>query len=485
MWLIPIAVVLSLAMMTTVVWASDSVVENIFGGPQPESVLPASSMAFAKADFKPTGAQLAAYGQFYSKLPDSVVEETGPQDQSFAEPLVTEMMPGVDFATEVEPWLGRRFGVSLWPTDAPEAMLSSNEGVSMAAAVAVTDEAQARESLTEIQRDSDFAFEVRDGFALLSGNEAALDDLVAQVRNHGTLDSNPDYLSDMDTTGDDNIASAWMDMNRWYEWISVSTSGEVPEELMAGMPEFTGRLVLALRIEADYMQLRGDLLDFTFDGEPYEQLQSDQAGISALEELPANTVLGFGGGGLDQMARQAWQANRETLESLEGFAQFEEGLGALGISLPGDFTGLLGTRTALGFTELSAGSDGWDTYGSMSQDLFHYRAVGADQQMISELVNAIASGNYSEPPTVTGDGDAVLVYNESPGTGTLGEDAHFQTTMVGLEQANLGYYMKVAPFAEQSGMADADQWGAIGGAVDYNTDSDVSINLRWAPSGGR
>src|SRR5690606_6215215 len=76
-WMIPLSIVLAVALVGGGVWASVALVNNLFGGPQPESVLPGSSLAFAKVDLKPSGGQWASYAQFYERLPDTVKDDLG------------------------------------------------------------------------------------------------------------------------------------------------------------------------------------------------------------------------------------------------------------------------------------------------------------------------------------------------------------------------------------------------------------------------
>ncbi|NYE45621.1 hypothetical protein HDA32_000741 [Spinactinospora alkalitolerans] len=483
--MIPVAAVAGVALLATTVWASDAVVDGLFGGPQPETVLPGSSVMFAKVDLKPNGGQWAAYAQFMTKLPESIRDELGSSEESPAKAFVEAAFPDLDYESDVEPWLGQRFGVAAWETDIEDGV--TFDGLAMAVAVAVEDEDAAQDTLADLQREEEGLFyEVRDDFALITPTNQMLADLDAQVESSGALDRNSAYTGDMDVIGSDNIASAWMDLEPVGRLAAAadqgSDYGEYGESSAAEIGELTGRVALGLRIEADYLELRGDVFEVSVNGSSWEGMDLPEPGITALADLPDDSVAAFGGDRLDQLAKETWTMNQDAFESEPGYADFTEATSQLGLSLPQDFTRLIGTRTAFGITDLGGGgTDPWSSSGDVS---FQYRATEADDALIQDLIDEAAASSYSSPPGVTTDGDTTVVSSGTTGTGRLGDDPVFQSTMSGLENSHLGFYVDARPLVEESGEPDARQWGAFGGSLTYDDQSNASMVLRWAPSGG-
>ncbi len=70
----------------------------------------------------------------------------------------------------------------------------------------------------------------------------------------------------------------------------------------------------------------------------------------------------------------------------------------------------------------------------------------------------------------------------SAGTGRLGDDPVFQETMSGLEKAHLALYMDLRVAAEMWEDARPNQWGGLGGALQFQENGSATLNLRWVPS---
>lgn len=92
------------------------------GGPQPEDVLPANAMAFAKLDLNPSaGQKLAAY-QLANKFPRAKEKVTS-QESSIKESIFGSIFNGssgkdnlgLNYKKDIEPWLGDRIGVGVYP----------------------------------------------------------------------------------------------------------------------------------------------------------------------------------------------------------------------------------------------------------------------------------------------------------------------------------------------------------------------------------
>mgnify|MGYP001165964191 FL=1 len=467
-WMIPLSIVLAVALVGGGVWASVALVNNLFGGPQPESVLPGSSLAFAKVDLKPSGGQWASYAQFYERLPDTVKDDLGGSDEDFGEELFEELYPdlNLDYETEVEPWLGQRFGVAVW--------VSSQEEFLYAVAVAVEDEDRAEETLTRIQTEDDsLFFDIVDGFAILTDSQEALNDRNSQVEQHGSLKDSETFSADLGEIGD-GIAMLWADYGAMAR--NETAAAEFDLEDLSEVGEVTGRFAAVVRMESEYLEFEANVFDAGVDGNTLFADSVPPGGISALHDLPDNSVIALGGDGLDSVAQAVWEANSSSIESAPDYDDFDGIMRELGVRLPADFHKILGTKTALGITDL----EGLDFFGTGDVS-FDLRLTGADHDLWSDLM-APSDYTYGPTPTVTADGDTTVVSLGTAGTGRLGDDPVFQQTMRGLEEAHLALYMDLRVVAEESEDSWPEQWGGLGGALTFHEGGSMSLNLRWVPN---
>ncbi|MDA2810984.1 hypothetical protein O4J56_10085 [Nocardiopsis sp. RSe5-2] len=499
--MIPVAAGLGVLLMGSGVWAANTVVTRLFGGPQPDTVLPGDAAGYFQVDLKPSGAQLTDYASFAGKLPDSVKDELG-SDEDPAAALFDEILESSDsdlsYEDDIEPWLGKRFGFAAMGTGADE------EGPTFepVVAIAVTDEGAADEVVDDLAKDfsgsEDGAGEVRDGFMFLTESTGTLDDVEKKVEEEGSLADNETYSSDMAGVSDDSLAAMWYDLGSASDLIQEGLSG-ASDPFSTGYDEygdyedysdygsggssfedmeFDGRIAAAVSVDADYAELRADLIDFQMGDFSLGDYTTEQTGLSEMAELPDDTMIALGGSGLDELSEQSWNDMAGVMP--EEFDEAESALQEMGISVPEGFTDLLGTQTALGMSGLDSGlSDPFEGFDSGS---VQYRAAGADAGLIEDLVEEASQGSYSSPPGVNSDGDTVVVSSGATGQGRLGDDPVYKQVMQGNENAVFGMYMDLRPFAESEGESDSDQWGAVGYASSLDGER-ATTNIRWAPSG--
>ncbi|GAA1099854.1 hypothetical protein GCM10009605_39700 [Nocardiopsis composta] len=493
-WMVPTAAVLGVALMATGVWASNTVINDLFGGPQPNQVFPADTVAYAQIDLKPSATQMAGYAEFIGRLPDSVREDLDNEEDPAAD-FFEESFDYLDYEEDVSPWLGRRFGAAMLPSGESE----DGQGVTGALAIAVTDEAAASEALDKIKAEEgeEFEYEFRDGFAVIAESPSILAELGSKVESDGSLADDPEFSSDMGAAAQDSIAAGWFDIGAaaklagdalssatggsedygydGYGYEDYSTGPELPDPAEL---DITGRAVAAVNVEGEYLEVRGDLFEFSAAGFSLDDYQPSETGLTELGELPSDTVFGFGGSSLDELSEQAWDdlagAIPEVTEEIEAGAA-EVG----GLEIPGDLGKVLGAQTAFGTNAISGGDDPFADSGA-----FQYRAAGADKALFDELSEAAAADSYSSPPGVKEEDGTVVLSSGSSSQDKLGDDPVYQQVMQDTEQASLGYYMDVRALMESTEDApDADQWGAVGFTASFGDGQATSL-FRWAPSGG-
>ncbi len=90
------------------------------GGPQPEEVLPADTLAVAKLDLDPAAGQKAAMASLLAKFPDLATSgDEGDLRSALVTPLLEDDSWGLSYDRDVEPWLGDRMAVRRSPTPGP------------------------------------------------------------------------------------------------------------------------------------------------------------------------------------------------------------------------------------------------------------------------------------------------------------------------------------------------------------------------------
>ncbi|WP_026122691.1 hypothetical protein [Nocardiopsis halotolerans] len=490
-WLIPAAAGVAVVLMAGTVWATVSLVS--FGGPQPEEVLPGSSIGFAKLDLSINGSQAMELLEFVDRLPTEVTEEIDePRDGDmtglFAEGFVATF-PEAD-QSEVEEWIGQSAGVSVWPATG-EAQTGGESGVAAAFAVALEDERLAEESLADLSGNyDDLYYEVIDGFAILTDSDAALDDREAQIDEHGTLADADAFSGDMDGLPDGSVAAGWMDFSGLMEVEDFAQGFAEGFEGSAGTSpgEVSGRSTVSLRVDGEYLEARMDFYEFTAAGTDMSWLAGAPGeSVAAMESLPQSTVMAFGASGLDTALTDAYESGQ--LESVSGsgpMQEMERMFNSIGAPLPEGFTQVLGSSTSFGVTNLSLDGFFGSSYGGSGEEVsFQYRAVGGDQQVLSDLVETMAADPYATPPGVSTDGDAVVVSQGSSATGRLGDDPVFQQTMQEMDDAVVAGYMDLRQVLTDSEVQSPDEWGAVGLAMSVTEEGQRgSFELRWSPSGG-
>ncbi|WP_026127513.1 hypothetical protein [Nocardiopsis lucentensis] len=482
-WLIPSAIAVAGVVMASTVWATVALVD--FGGPQPESVLPASAAAFAKIDLSIDGSQAIELLQFVDRLPDEITEEMGEPDgdmtETFAEGF-TEAFPDAR-QSEVEEWIGQRAGVAVWPSDV------NDQGVNGAFALAVTDERLAEETFADLDEDG-MAYEVVDGFVLISDSGDSLDDLQDQMEEFGPLERDGVFSSDMSDVPSGSLAAAWADGGALME-LDAFAEGYAEGYAMgsggAEIEDLSGRMTASVRVDGDYLEARTDFFDFEFEQTDLSWLsETPGAAVDAMGTLPEDTVIAVGADGLDQALTEAYENEQLPLSSGER-TEIDREFNSLGVPLPESFSGLLGSSTAFGITSIDPDTFFGSSYGASSGDdfAFEYRAVGGDEQVLGDLIDGAFSDAYSTPPGVSSDGDTVLVSRGTSGTGALADDPVFQQTMQDMDDAVLAGFFDLRQVVPAEDVANPDQWGAVGLALSVTEEGRrSSLELRWSPSAG-
>ena len=294
------------------------------GGTQPEEVLPGDVLGFVKVDLDPSAGQKVALRSLLEKFPDVDSEGDGDIRDQLLQPLLELSGGELDYAADVEPWLGDRMAVAAVPADDAAA------GVAPVVALAVTDEGEMTEALTRAQEGADFGFAVRDDFVLITDTQERADDIAAAEE---TLADDADFAGDREALGGDQVALAWADLSSAQSIVESQAAGQgVPEDVF-GDAQLAGRVILGVHAQDDALEMVG--MDFgvsdvgTPSGEP----------TRLARDLPEDTLAALSASGLGDSAEAAWAQ----LEESGALAEVEQPLAELGLTLPDDLRAMLGS----------------------------------------------------------------------------------------------------------------------------------------------
>lgn len=311
------------------------------GGAQPETVVPANAVLYAEVDLDPAAAQKVAAFRFLRKFP--ALQDAFTADGGYGPGLARLFEgSGLDYATEVEPWLGKRLGVALVPgptESAPPRVM---------VAIQATDEAKAKASLDKLvaKRPGDaVSVAVSGGYAILAGaldmvpgaaGGDVADQLVAAASAASLADS-PTYRGAVEPFGD-SVATFWQD----------SSLAKVLGPVWAGLGAGRGPIgsertpssaAAVLRFDGDTLEVVGRSTGPSWAG---------SGGVPAVTSLPDDTLVAVGGSDVGSMLRDAYGT---AWEQLAGLAAGEVGAdladpGELG--RPASWPTLFGDQTVLG-----------------------------------------------------------------------------------------------------------------------------------------
>jgi hypothetical protein len=472
-WLIPAAAGAALVVMGGTLWAAVSLVG--FGGPQPESVLPGNSVAFGKVDLDIDGSQVMDLLRFVGKLPDEVTEETGEVEEDTSGVFAEAFEVGQG---EVEEWIGQKAGIAAWPATNPEAEVES--GLALALALSVEDPGAAEATFERLRESDDVHYEMVDDFVVFTEGAAGISEYNDQMSAHGDLEASGPYSGDLGNVPNGSIALAWMDFGAFSELTGFDE--EFGSEFGAtGTGSVEGRITASVRVDGDYLEARMDVFGFGVEDDDLTWLaDAPGTGLDAMGGLPSGTVMAFGGSGLDESLRTAWEDDSLPFLNASARGEAESFFNSVGAPLPDGFTSLLGGSTAFGLTSFDPDDYNWEPS-------FEYRAVGGDERALSGFVDEVFNDPYSSVPvpSVSADGDAVVVAHGQGGSGTLGEDQVFQQTMQEMDDAVLAGYFDLRQVLSPDDVDSPDQWGAVGlGVSVVEGGQRTVVELRWAPSGG-
>lgn len=309
---------------------------RIAGGDQPSSVLPASSVGYVRVDLKPSAGQQVAALRFMRKFP-TVRDElslTGDNDDlrqklfEFVKKNSGDDLADVDFAKDIEPWIGNRVGIAAVPRDG-----KPNPVV----AVQITDEGKAKAGLDKLFADE----EEKPGkaflgdYVLIAEDQAAADAAANEAKNN-PLDKNEKFDKDMSALGEQGFASAWADT----QGLATLAGDELTEDQRKALP--AGSMAAALRFDDAHVELKG-----VVHGDKSLKAESAKA-EEIVTALPDSTAGAFALSDGENLIGKVWEQLEKSSSGGVDLGKIIRDAGEkYGIALPDDLKTVLGKNFAV------------------------------------------------------------------------------------------------------------------------------------------
>jgi hypothetical protein len=343
----------------------------------------------------------------------------------------------IDFAKDVEPWLGDRVGVAVLPPergDEPRAVI----------ALQVKDEGKARAGIPRLSTegsDEPPGVVVRDGYAIVAETQEQADQMSAAAEAH-SLSDDEGFAADFDRLGDTGINAGWLDLDAVRETAESLGSAD-SSEAAAAIEGLTGRMSYAVRFDGDDLELVGDATGLT--GVP----KTDGETTARMSDLPSSTVAAFGLANGDVYVREGW---RRFLDAMGSDGDIQSNIDRLeqqyGITVPDDIAVLLGQSFTLAV-------DG--------ANLAEEPQVGArsvtDGEQAMQVIERLEAALRDEGSLAalsrkrTDDGIIVASTDDYADAltkdGSLGDAGSFKASVPDIESAGMAMYVDVDQIADQ------------------------------------
>lgn len=456
------------------------------GGDQPDSVLPGTAAAYVQVDLDPTAGQKVTAVRFFQGLDPEVKESIDRDWRAWVwEQLEKEgeMPSDIDYAEDIEPWLGDRVGVAVLPTGEGEEPIA-------AVALQVKDGQAALDFLDglEAEEKDNLAYYLESDYVVLTQKDA-LETVQAAVEA-GTLDDNEQFASDMDDLGDAGIFAMWADAEQLADIdpSALDPDLQLTEEALGltEQPEVTGRMAGTVRFAEDAIEFHGISRGVTGVVLP-EAGSADRL----VGELPADTAVALAVEDGAQMVQATWDYYQELHpDQVDEVAQQASDAG---FTLPDDLKTVLGDSMVLSvgpsivdaFTTMSPTDSGIPelpvgyrvtTDTQQLQTLLNNNGVGAGVLALRDDEGTLTLGTHQAHVDALADG----------GGDTLGSSDLFTRAVADAGDSDFTLFVNVNPFEQYylSEVTEADArealelLGAVGMSSTNEGDGDGRFTLR-------
>lgn len=424
------------------------------GGEQPASALPAETAAYLRVDIDPSVGQKISAVRFFDGLDDQFVNEL--RDGDIRETAFnwvseeSEAFAGLDYAEDIEPWLGDRLGMGIVPDGSEEPLV--------AIALQVKDETSADEILNELEGTSEAGsvdwFFHGDYVVLTEQGDV---DTLQQMVEAGTLADRDTFRADVEALGDEGVMSGWVDTEPMMALADSAVDGLStmdPSGLAAslgGTPQLagdtaTGRYAAAMRFSPDHVEVHG-----VARGLDVPSTEGDSAQL--ILDLPEDTVAAFGLENGDQFFGDLYETFRT--QAPDEVAQMEAEATQAGFTLPDDVQVLLGSSLSLSVGPGLISAFEQNTDPDRNPELFEiaYRTetdTDRMEEMMSYLAEISGAGPEFDQFVQRSIDDGVMTIGMSQpyvegvaGGGSLGDSDAFQAAVPNAADADTVFFVNM------------------------------------------
>ncbi|GAA3218680.1 hypothetical protein ACFP63_08260 [Oerskovia jenensis] len=260
------------------------------GGAQPEEALPGTAFAYVRVDLDPSATQKVNLLRLANRFPDLATDlDVDLGDDADLRRLVVDAISTsgtceIDYATDVEPWIGHRAAFAALPA----AEGATTEGAAATPepviALQVTDEGAARAAIEsglgcgDGVKPAQVAF--ADGYALITSEQVVAADVAAAAKKSPLAEA-PRFVADMKALGDPGLISYWADLDGVATALDGQDGAEALSTATDGLHSFAG----AARAGADHLEVA-----IAVGADEKVLAPLDGAGGSLLPGLPESTL---------------------------------------------------------------------------------------------------------------------------------------------------------------------------------------------------
>ncbi|MGH3500600.1 MAG: DUF3352 domain-containing protein [Nocardioidaceae bacterium] len=313
----------------------------LHAGPQAAEAVPEDAIGYVGFDLDPSAKQKINALRFLNHFPafeenvDLEDEHSDVRKAIFNAAIQQTECSGIDYAKDVEPWLGKKFGLAAMP--------SADDGSEpeVLGVAEVTDTGAAKKALDKLnacatQQGGDGVGYAFDDDYLLVTQTKDLAQKYADAAGDSSLADADDFQADMDSLGDLGVATAWVDIKAVANAMPESTQSQA-ESVLQGA---SSRVALTCRFQSDSLELvatgYGATPEIDHDDNP-------------VTKLPESTVFALSESGGGQRLQAAWDGLLDQARSRvpgldDKLASFES---QSGLKLPDALVTLLGKNVLL------------------------------------------------------------------------------------------------------------------------------------------
>jgi Protein of unknown function (DUF3352) len=415
------------------------------GGAQPEDVLPNSAIAFAKLDLNPSAGQKLAAFRLASRFP-TVKGNVTSQDTSIKESLFGSIFTGnaswgLDYKKDVEPWLGDRIGVGVFPD------MGGDKKPEVALAIAFTDRSAAQAALDKAiahggNKVETVGYAFADGYVIVSDTAAHATALVSAGKvSPLALPAWSTYGDDVRSLGSDQIGVAWVDVAASYKLLPQDQLLNSPLGQLKGTRDpknASGRLVIGLHADPSYLELTGKAIDLKGAGSLTRDGVVNQAGLMAT--FPSDVFGAATATGLGKAAGGLYTG----LVSGSDAMGVKPMLSAMGIDSAKEVETLLGRETGVAV----GGTIDQPEYAVRTRSDDPDTAYGLARKVLDTAKNDIKGITVTKVTgpdgIVVGKGSGLIAAITSASGSKLGSSDSFRQVVPDLDKANFAAYVNLA-----------------------------------------